>query len=399
MAAAGYPGPGVPLVAIDLYPFRSASAFQGIGRYLRELLRALLHLQHRGELPLRVVGLDLESHPFRAVGGQELERLLEGTMEPLSRSSPSSARRWAGRALRQLNCACLHQAEPHRVPVTYPVPLVLTIHDLIPLEFPHLYSRRAPRLRYLLNWSITRFRLLLAHHVVTGSQYVATSLQRRFGLPAGKITVTYYGVDLARYHPGPILDEQALIQRKWGLEPGYWLFVGTGDPRKNLGFLLKAVASAGSKRPVVLAGRVDPRQEPMVRQAIARSGLGSQVRLLGFVPEEDLPSLYRQSLALLFPSLSEGFGLPVLEAMACGKPVLAFHCTALPEVAGDGAWLLPPGDLNAFAHAIRHLESSPEKQRELSERGFHRAQRFTWEASARQVAGAYLQAMALAPRC
>ncbi len=397
--AAGSPGPGVPLVAVDLYPLRSASAFQGIGRYLRELLRALLHLQHRGELLLRVVGLEMESYPFRAVGGQELERLLAGTMEPLSHSSPSSARRWIGRALQRLGCACLHQAEPHRVPLTYPVPLVLTIHDLIPLELPYLYSRRAPRLRYILNWLIMRYRLGLASHVVCDSRYVATAVQRRAGLPVEKLTVAYPGVDLLRYHPRPTEEERHQLRQKWGLEPGYFLFVGTGDPRKNLGFLLRAVAVAGSRRPVVLVGRVDPLQEPTVRSAIQASGLGSQVRLLGYVAEEDLPPLYRQSLALLFPSLSEGFGLPVLEAMACGKPVLAFHCTALPEVAGDGAWLLPLGDLHAFAQAIRHLEGSLEKQRELGERGLRRAQQFTWEACARQVARAYLLATGLAPCC
>jgi glycosyltransferase involved in cell wall biosynthesis len=381
------------LVLLDLHPLLSASAFQGIGRYLRELLAALVRLQGAGELPVTIGGLDTHSQPWRVVAGEELRLWLTKSPQGANPQSRAVRLSWAGKTLQRAGCACFHQAEPHQVPFTAPVPLVLTYHDLIPLELPHLYSRKAPRLRQALFWAITRWRLFLASQVVTVSSYVATTLRKRFAYPAHRLTVAYEGVDHSRFRPEPKAGETERLQQKWGLQPGYWLFVGTGDPRKNLGFMLKAVARSGSRRLVVLAGRIDPRQQPLVDKALAESGLAQQVRFLGFVDEEDLPALYRQSLGLLFPSLSEGFGLPLLEAMACGKPALAFACSSLPEVAGNGAWLLPPGDLSAFAAAIAGLESSPEKQRELGSKGYLQAQRFTWEATARKVVQAYGKAL------
>lgn len=399
MGGAGQPfGMGRATVLVDLYPLFSPSAFQGIGRYLRALLQAFQRLAATQAFPFSLAGLDTRTPHWQVIPLQDLGDLLNRPPELLCDTPNSWERRFAWHQLKRLGCHCLHQAEPRQVPITGPIPLVLTYHDLIPLELPRLYSRKAPRLRQALNWLITRWRLFLATHVLTDSQYVARRLTSLFGFPEEKITVAYIGVDLKRYCPEPLPEEKEILRGQLGLEEGYWLFVGTGDPRKNLEFLLKAVAKAQSSAPVVLAGRVDPRQEPLVRKAIAASGLGNQVRRLGFVDEAYLPSLYRGSLGLLFPSLSEGFGLPLLEAMACGKPALAFNATALPEVAGeDGAWLLPPGDLEAFAEAIKALEQTPEKRRRLGQKGRARAQRFTWEATA-QIIGQVYSRLLRAPK-
>jgi len=389
--------PDQRLVLLDLAPLFTASSFQGIGRYLRELLPALVRLASQQASCITVAGLDTRRLPWQVVEGDVLASILEAAPETSTSSLPAPwKRRLAGRALARLGAACLHQVEPRQVPITGGIPLVLTYHDLIPLELPQLYSRRFPAFRFALNWLITRWRLRLASHVVVVSHYVAQALHRLFSFPGERITVAYNGVDFQRFSPDPSPEEAAQLRAKWGLEPGYWLFVGTGDPRKNLPFLLAAAAASGGKTPVVLAGKIHPTLHwPAIERAIAQTGVGKRVRVLGFVEEGWLPALYRQSLGLAFPSLAEGFGLPVLEAMACGKPVVAFETTSIPEVAGDAAWLTKPQDLAAFSQAMAELERSEEKRKALGEKAIRQAQRFSWDNTATKVLSAYREVLRL----
>ena len=385
------------LVLLDLAPLFTASSFQGIGRYLRELLPALVRLTSQQASCITVAGLDTRQVPCQVVEGDALASILESAPEASTSSLPDPWKgRLAGKSLERLGTACLHQVEPRQVPITGGIPLVLTYHDLIPLELPQLYSRRFPAFRFALNWLITRWRLRLASHVVVVSQYVAQALHRLFFFPLERITVAYNGVDLQRFSPRPSSNEVNLLRQRWGLEPGYWLFVGTGDPRKNLGFLLRAAAASGGKAPVVLVGKIHPTLHwPAIEEAIAQTGMSQRVRALGFVEDNWLPVLYRQSLGLAFPSLAEGFGLPVVEAMACGKPVIAFNTTAIPEVAGDAAWLTKPNDLEAFAQAMAVLEQFQERRKALEEKGLKQAQRFTWDRTASKVLEAYCKVLGL----
>ncbi|BCW94133.1 MAG: hypothetical protein KatS3mg007_2027 [Thermoanaerobaculum sp.] len=385
----------IPQVFVDLAPLRTLSAFQGIGRYLRELLLTFAKLESFHWRDLAVFGLDTRSWPWRKV---PLEALSEGLPQALpgERISEGAFRhRVAGFYLRKLGCACYHQAESRHTPLVAGVPLVLTIHDIIPLQFPRLYSRRAPRLRFALNWSITRWRLFQADHVITDSHYVAQLLAARFSVSRKRMTAVWPGVDLKRFHAQPALNEREILKEQWGLDSPYWLFVGTGDPRKNLPFLLDAVAAADSPEPLVLVGKIHPLHESAIKEAIRRNRLGGRVFLLGYVEDRWLPLLYRQSLGLLFPSLGEGFGLPVVEAMACGTPVVAFANSSIPEVAGDAAWLVPTNDLPAFVEAMKVLAVNHEKRQELVAKGLERAKLFTWENTARAVLGVYRRVLGL----
>lgn len=382
-------------VFVDLAPLVTASAFQGIGRYLRELLAAVAQLRISYQKDMAVLGIDTRSWPWRTF---DLEEVLTGFETPPSAAeTPKETwrHRLAGRYLGALGCACYHQAEPHHTPFFSRVPLVLTIHDIIPLQFPNLYARRAPRFRYALNWLITRWRLFHATHVITDSQHVAKLLATRFSIKSERITAVWPGVNLNRFRAVPSPDERELLKREWGLDTPYWLFVGTGDPRKNLPFLLEAVAAASLSKPLVLAGKIHPLHEPPIKEAIHRYGLESWVLPLGYVEDRWLPLLYRHSVALLFPSLGEGFGLPVVEAMACGTPVVAFANSSIPEVAGDAAWLVPTNDLAAFVEAMKVLAENPEKRQELVAKGLARARLFTWENTARAVLSVYRKVLGL----
>jgi glycosyltransferase involved in cell wall biosynthesis len=387
---------GSKKVFIDLAPFVTASAFQGIGRYLRELLGAFGKLDPAHWKDLEAVGLDTQSWPWKTVKIEEL--LKENGVPKVTAPIPAKStwrHRMAGRYLKALGCACYHQPEPHHTPIFAGVPLVLSIHDIIPIEFPHLYSRKAPRIRLCINLALMKFRTLSASHIITGSQYVKEQLQRRFQVPPAKISVAYYGVDLNRFHPHTALEEERRVARDYNINGPYFLYVGTADPRKNLGFLLEAMAASQTEIPLLVAGRIHDLHRPQLQAKLQQLQLGNKVRFLGYVAEDDLPALYRHSLALLFPSLSEGFGLPVVEAMACGTPVVAFANSSIPEVAGDAAWLVPTNDLPAFVEAMKVLAVNHEKRQELVAKGLERAKLFTWENTARAVLGVYRRVLGL----
>ncbi|MDW7967661.1 MAG: glycosyltransferase family 1 protein [Thermoanaerobaculum sp.] len=385
-------------VFLDTWPLQTPSALQGIGRYTLGLASGFSALEAKGALPLAVAGLRFAGQAWHVVA---LEELSQGKGQPPPRADTphcSWRRRFASRAcLRRLGCRILHLPEPACMPLAAGVSLVLTVHDLIPLEFPHLYSRKAPRLRYLLNRALTRLRLLAADHVVADSQYVSHRLRALFGVPEEKITVAYPGVDLHRYTPTPQPQEREWLRTQLGISPPFFLYVGTADPRKNLGFLLEALAFVQNRVPLVVAGALHPLHRQSLEAKIAQLGLEGLVQLVGFVDEGMLPALYRQSLALLFPSLSEGFGLPILEAMACGTPVVAFAHSAVKELFAEAAWLVPTNHMPDFVGAMTTLASSVEKRQALREKGLAWAPRFTWEATAQQVVTAYQKVLGKAP--
>ncbi len=204
------------------------------------------------------------------------------------------------------------------------------------------------------------------------------------GVPAAKISVVHHGVRPVECLPAR--DQRATLEHL-GIAQPYVLFVGTVQPRKNLQRLIRAfaqVVSAGLPHRLVIAGRMGWLTEP-IRAEVATLGLVDRVHFAGYVPDDDLPALYRGADAFAFPSLYEGFGMPVLEALSYHVPVVASNTTSLPEIVGDAGVLVDPLDEAAIGAALMHVLTDASLRARLAVAGPGRAARFTWEQCARET--------------
>jgi glycosyltransferase involved in cell wall biosynthesis len=265
--------------------------------------------------------------------------------------------------------------------------LVVTIYDVFALAFPATSTR--------IEKVIARFWLPLVlprvEAIITVSQHSRRDIQRYLSVRQEKIALAPPAVE-RHFRPLPAEQLTARLKR-YGLAPGAYLLTvaGAQDPRRNLPRLLEAYAllkREGETRPLVVIGK--PRRsawEQHERFSLTKADEG--VKYLGYVPEEDLPALYNGAVVFVFPSLYEGFGLPPLEAMACGAPVACSNAASLPEVVGEAALLFDPRDVNAMAAAIQRLLQEESLRAELRERGLERAAQFTWEQTARQTLEVY----------
>jgi len=269
----------------------------------------------------------------------------------------------------------------HVVPIVHPAATVVTVHDLGYRFFPRQHTLGA---RLYLEAS-TRFSSRVARLVIADSQVTARDLAREYGVPMAKIRVIYPGLDAGISRASA--EARAAVCERYGLPRPFILYVGTIQPRKNLVRLVEAFARIAGNwdgLDLVLAGKTGWLADGIYRRA-QELGLGERVRFPGYVAEEDLPALFSAAQCFVMPSLYEGFGLPVLEAMACGTPVLASDAGSLPEVAGDAALLFPPQDTEALATALHHLLRDPDLRRELVARGYRRCSEFSWERCAEGI--------------
>jgi glycosyltransferase involved in cell wall biosynthesis len=264
----------------------------------------------------------------------------------------------------------------------HPGASVVTIHDLGYLHFPaeHPLATRLLR-QYSNRWSARR-----ASKVVAISGTTRDDLVRLDSVDPRRVTVVHHG-RAPWFRPVADADLIAAIRARYDLDRPYFLFVGTLQPRKNLERLLAAFDRTAEVRPDLVLALVGAGgwQPERLEHALARVRARDRVRLLGYVQDDDLPSLLCGSLGLAFPSLYEGFGLPALEAMACGVPVLTSSTSSLPEVVGEAGLLVDPLDVDAIAGGLARLADEPDLRRLLGERGLARAASFTWERSARET--------------
>ncbi|MBU0608938.1 MAG: glycosyltransferase family 4 protein [Armatimonadetes bacterium] len=277
-------------------------------------------------------------------------------------------------------------AAPYLVPPLSPCPTVVTIHDLAYRLLPELYPPQRSRLRSgLITLSARR-----ARAVITDSESSRRDLLRLMRLPEAKVHV----VPLAQaehFTPGDVAAARSRIRDLFGVGEPFILTVGYSSPRKNVPRLLETVAAAtaGPLRAasVIVVGRpgLDTADDLHARFP----GLAGRLRFTGWIETDDLVALYRAAGVFAFPSLHEGFGLPVLEAMACGTPVVTANTTSLPEVAGDAAMLVDPLDTGALAEALTAVLGDAALARDLRERGLRQAARFSWAETARQTYEVY----------
>jgi glycosyltransferase involved in cell wall biosynthesis len=255
------------------------------------------------------------------------------------------------------------------------VPVVHTVYDLSLLK----HREKHPRERVMLFDFFFKRRLPYATHVLTISEFMRQELLEELKLPEDRVTAAPLAPE-AVFHPRtPEQVEQVLSQAGWPSE--YLLFVGTLEPRKNLPLLIQALAQAKTQIPLILAGWQGWGEADWERE-LERLNLRNRVVCTGYVDEETLACLYSGAAAFIYPSWYEGFGLPVLEAMACGCPVICSNTSSLPEVAGNAALLIDPRDAEGLAHALDELLGDSALRQSLSERGRMRAMEYSWENTA-----------------
>lgn len=264
--------------------------------------------------------------------------------------------------------------------------LVLTVFDLTPLTLPHCHLTTTVHVSLLtLLWARK------AKHLLTFSEAVKRQLVDWLGFDAQRITVTPLAAD-DRFCPQPP-ERVALARHKYGLERPYLLFTGTIEPRKNLTTLLRAFAKIRQDFPhrLVLVGARGWYSERVFAE-IEQLGLKDMVIHLGYVPVDDLPPLMSGADVFVYPSLAEGFGLPPLEAMACGTPVICSNAPAMPEVVDDGAITVPPTEVDAWVDALTQVLRDKELRENLRQKGLARAKQFSWKRTAQLTLTAFEQA-------
>ncbi|MCX7685709.1 MAG: glycosyltransferase family 4 protein, partial [Acetobacteraceae bacterium] len=292
---------------------------------------------------------------------------------------------------------------------TYPLPLkvpgarnIYTLHDLVPLRLPH--TTLDVKRRY---YRLCRLLVRQADHIVTVSESSRNDIISLLGADPAKVTNTWQAVDIpAKFAKKPEALARAEVEGSTGLSwGGYFLFYGAIEPKKNVGRLIEAFLAAESPHPLVLVGKQAWKSEQELRLlfedtgrfisteggrfTVRRSVLRRRVILLDYAPFRLLVSLIRGARALLFPSLYEGFGLPALEAMSLGTPVLTSNTASLPEVVGDAAIQVDPYDVQAMAEAIRALDADAELRARLAAAGPRRAEEFSLERYDRRLAALY----------
>jgi glycosyltransferase involved in cell wall biosynthesis len=348
--------------------------FPGIGRYTYQLALALGQQRNRDEL---VLVSNRESNNTRF----NLGDLIAG---PDVRMVTTSARPFTLREqvlcpieLRKLTPSAIHF--PYLVmPYAAPRPVVLTIHDIIPVVFPNFFSLRQ-RLFY-------RASLWMALHtaeaVICVSEATRNDLAAFSGIDPSRLVVIHEGIEKA-FRPCS-LEEIENVRQEYTLPHNYFLYLGSNKPHKNLPALLQAYARTKTRVPLIVAGSEDPRFR-QVRRLLDLHGLKDRVRFLGAVQEKKLPALYSGAKAFIFPSLYEGFGMPPLEAMACGVPVACSDIPVLRETAGGAALFFDPKDCDSIAAAIERILTDQSLRENLRTAGLQRSAEFSWQAAAEKT--------------
>ncbi len=368
-------------IGIEAYLWGEAGSYRqsGVSNYIRHLILGLAGVPVPGEMLVYLPSSD--PLPDLPVGARKWARV-----SPLSLRRPILRIGWENTGLPLLllkdRIRLLHSTM-NVAPWWVPCPFVVTIHDLAYLRYPHVHPRgRRAYLTLLTRWTARRVRAVIAV-----STYTAQEVEKLLSLPGERITVIYEGVD-ADYQPRP-RDEVESFRRERGLPERYILCVGNLEPRKNLPRLVEAYARVRAPGvPLVLLGPRGWEYDEIFRRVEALD-LSGRVVFPGFVSREELPLWYNGATIMVYPSLYEGFGLPPLEAMACGTPVLTSNSSSLPEVVGTAGLQVPPDDTDAMAAEMQRLLDDATLRSELSQRGVERARLFSWTKMAQETADLY----------
>jgi glycosyltransferase involved in cell wall biosynthesis len=369
-------------IALDM---RKRAGF-GISTYVRNTVRALAEVDSDGRHRYILIGTPDQLREFR---GLPTQFVLQAFPMPTLRNMLAFYR-----TLRGYDCHLLHVPHLFKTPRFAPCPYVVTVHDV--LDFIFLRSKQTER-QSRTRLQLAKFALRRAGGIVAVSNSTRDDIMRVFGIgDAQRISVAYNAVDPKLLAPVTEAERRAVLER-YQIRYPFLLYAGSAKPHKNVTRLIEAFSALrgdlardrqfpGLK--LIVIGD-DISENPELRRAVVRSGVQHDVRFLGFVPIEAVRVFYASAEIFVFPSLYEGFGLPPLEAMAQGAPVVCSNTSALPEVVGDAAVLVNPENSFEIMHAVKRVLLDRELRQSLSERGRQRAAAFSWRRSAEQLLATY----------
>ena len=377
-------------VAIDI---RRITEF-GVGTYTRNIIRALARLDHANQYfligpPQKVAEIGPLPANFKSVPLLEPDTTVKGYFECRA-------------ILKRLHCELVHIPHVFSVPRNLPCPYVMTVHDVV----EHLYrAREHSGLRRSLHFHLTRHVLTAAGRILAVSKFTKSEIEKLFGIPGQHIEVVYNAIDerFLRGHASEA-DRQLLAERYLVTYP-FLLYAGSISPHKNLVRIIEAFSALRTElekeamypdlKLIIIGDELS--KHPDLRRTVIRSGVQNDVRFMGFVPIEMLRVFYDAAKIFVFPSLYEGFGLPPLEAMAHGTPVVTSNTSSLPEVVDNAAVLVNPENVFEIMRALHRVLLDQAVRDKIRQRGYEQVRKFSWDASAQRTLEIYQEVTGVRP--
>jgi glycosyltransferase involved in cell wall biosynthesis len=359
----------------------------GVSTYIRNTVRALAEVDVTAQNTYILIGIPDQLRDFRGM----TENFV---LQPFPRQASSLASA-AGfyRLLKQHRADLLHIPHLFKTPRFAPCPYVVTVHDV--LDFIYLRSNQTER-QSRFRLQMAKFSLKRARAIVAVSETTRTDLSRIFGISDARVTVAHNAVDPKLQHTVNDAERKTVLAR-YNIDHPFLLYAGSARKHKNVVRAIEAFSALRTKlkddprlkdlRLIVIGDDIS--ENPELRRAVIRGGVQHEVRFLGFVPIDALRVFYSAAEVFVFPSLYEGFGLPPLEAMCQGTPVVCSNTSALPEVVGDAAILVNPENSFEMKHAILRVLTDQQLRNDLRARGLAQASRFSWQDAARRLLQVY----------
>ena len=371
-------------IAIDI---RRMTEF-GVGTYIRNVVRTLGRLDRENKYlllgpPAKVEEIGPLPPNFLTVPLSSPERSVQGYREFRT-------------ALKRLNCDLLHVPNPFSIPRVLPCPYVLTVHDLLDHMAP---AREQNGFWRSLHFQLTRRVLRGAARIVAVSNFTRNDIEKLFEVPPGRIEVIYNAIDERFLRGHASAADRELIAQRYQVSYPFLLYAGRVSTHKNVARMIEAFSALKTELErdrtypdlkLIIIGD-DLSGNPDLRRTVVRSGMQNDVRFLGFVPIEVLRIFYDAAKVFVFPSLYEGFGLPPLEAMAHGTPVVTSNVSSLPEVVEQAAVLVNPENVFEIMRALHRVLTDPALRERMKDRGYQQVKKFSWEASVRRILNIYRQ--------
>jgi glycosyltransferase involved in cell wall biosynthesis len=379
----------MPLVKIAI-DIRRMTEF-GVGTYIRNIVRTLGRLDH--ETSYFLIGPPGKIEEIGALPPNFQSMPLEGQERSLKNFREFRA------AIKRLECDLVHIPNLFSIPRGLPCPYVMTVHDML----DHMSrAQQQTGLRGSLYFSFTKHALRGASRIFAVSNFTKNEIEQLFGIPPARIEMIYNAIDerFLRGHATPA--DRQLIAERYQVNYPFLLYAGKVSAHKNVIRIIEAFSAlkaelekdaAYPELKLIIIGD-DLSGNPDLRRTVIRSGVQNDVRFLGFVPVEVLRIFYDQAKIFVFPSLYEGFGLPPLEAMAHGTPVVTSNVSSLPEVVGNAAVLVHPENVFEIMRALHRVLMDRALREKMKERGYRQAAKFSWEKSVRKIMNSYREVLA-----